>query len=51
MHRKPDHPIEDGLNAATALANRLIVATRNGKDFAGFGVETVDPFGTGATGP
>ena len=44
MHRKPDHLIEDAMIAATALTHGLTVATRNTKDFAGFGVNTVDPF-------
>jgi toxin FitB len=47
MHRKPDHLIEDAMIAAAALARGLIVATRNGRDFAGFGVKVFDPFGFG----
>lgn len=34
----------DGLIAATALAKGLVLATRNTKDFEGFGVEFVDPW-------
>ncbi len=35
----------DGLLAATALEYRLKVMTRNTADFAGIGVEVVNPFG------
>ena len=44
MHRKPDHLIEDAMIAATAKVRGLTVATRNGRDFEGFGVKVVDPF-------
>jgi toxin FitB len=37
-------PIKDSLIAATALTHDLIVATRNGLDFAKAGVRIVDPF-------
>lgn len=37
-------PIKDSLVAATALANDLIVVTRNGSDFKKAGVKIVDPF-------
>ena len=37
-------PIKDSLIAATALAHGLMVATRNGADFAHAGVKVVDPF-------
>jgi predicted nucleic acid-binding protein len=37
-------PVKDSLIAATALANGLAVATRNGVDFAKAGVDIVDPF-------
>jgi predicted nucleic acid-binding protein len=47
MHRKPDHLIEDAMIAAAALARGLTVVTRNGRDFAGFGVRVFDPFGFG----
>jgi hypothetical protein len=34
----------DGLIAATALVHRMIVVTRNGRDFAGTGVQILNPF-------
>jgi len=37
-------PIKDSLIAATALANDLVVVTRNRADFAKAGVRIVDPF-------
>ena len=37
-------PIKDSLIAATALANDLVVSTRNLSDFEKAGVEIVDPF-------
>ena len=37
-------PVADGLIAATAMANDLIVVTRNVKDFAPSGVRVFDPF-------
>ncbi len=37
-------PVKDSLIAATALAHRLRVATRNRRDFAAARVEVVDPF-------
>jgi predicted nucleic acid-binding protein len=36
----------DGLIAATAIAGELALATRNTKDFEGFGIELVDPWTT-----
>jgi len=44
MHGRSDELIEDAMIAATALTRRLIVATRDVRDFEGFGVETFDPF-------
>ncbi|MFO1037809.1 MAG: type II toxin-antitoxin system VapC family toxin [Geminicoccaceae bacterium] len=44
MHRQPADLIEDGLIAATALVHGLTVVTRNVRDFARFGVDTLDPF-------
>ena len=35
----------DGLIAATAMAHGLILATRNVKDFEGFGMDLIDPWG------
>ena len=34
----------DGLIAATAAANQLTLATRNTKDFEGFGIDLFDPW-------
>jgi hypothetical protein len=44
MHRQPDHLIEDGLIAATAIVHHLTVVTRNIRDFVLFEVETLNPF-------
>jgi predicted nucleic acid-binding protein len=44
MHRRPDHHLEDGLIAATALVRELTIATRNVDDFKPFGVAMVNPF-------
>lgn len=44
MHGRPDHHLEDGLIAATALTHGLMVVTRNTKDFKPFGVAQVNPF-------
>jgi predicted nucleic acid-binding protein len=34
----------DGLIAATAIAHDLTLATRNTKDFEGFGIDIIDPW-------
>lgn len=44
MHGKSPTLAMDAMIAAVALTHGLIVATRNVRDFAGFGVKTVDPF-------
>jgi toxin FitB len=44
MHRRPDHHLEDGLIAATALVRGLSVVTRNVRDFERFGVKLINPF-------
>ena len=44
MHGKPDHHLEDGLIAATAITHGLTVVTRNTKDFKPFKVELLNPF-------
>ncbi len=45
--RKMGRPLSalDGQIAATALANRMTVATRNTKDFLDCGLDVVNPFG------
>jgi predicted nucleic acid-binding protein len=37
-------PVVDGVIAATALHHQLILVTRNTKDFAGLGVEILNPW-------
>jgi predicted nucleic acid-binding protein len=44
MHGRGDHLIEDAMIAATARVHGLTVVTRNTRDFAPFGVKTLNPF-------
>jgi toxin FitB len=44
MVGKQDELIEDGMIAAVAVVHRLIVVTRNVRDFKPFGVEILNPF-------
>jgi toxin FitB len=44
MHRTCDTLYEDAMIAATAKVHKLIVVTRNVKDFKGFGVSVFNPF-------
>jgi predicted nucleic acid-binding protein len=44
MHRRSDDLLADALIAATAMTHHLIVVTRNVRDFAPLGVETLNPF-------
>jgi predicted nucleic acid-binding protein len=44
MHGKSDHLIEDGMIAATARTQGLIVATRNERDFKQLNVAVFNPF-------
>jgi len=44
MHRKSDTLADDARLAATALVHRLVVVTRNTRDFHPFGVDTFNPF-------
>ena len=44
MNKRSDDQTRDAMIAATAKVHRLIVVTRNTKDFRHFGVETLNPF-------
>ena len=44
MHKRSNTLFEDALIAATAIAYRLTVVTRNVRDFKALGVDCVDPF-------
>jgi predicted nucleic acid-binding protein len=47
MHRRSDELLADALIAATAATHHLVVVTRNVRDFAALGVETLNPFEMG----
>jgi predicted nucleic acid-binding protein len=44
MHRQSGTVAEDAMIAATALEHKLIVVTRNVRDFARFDVPVLNPF-------
>ena len=44
MHGKPSNIAMDAMIASVALTHGLILATRNIRDFEGFGVKVVNPF-------
>lgn len=44
IHRRSDTLLQDALIAAVAIVHRLIVVTRNVRDFEPFGVEIINPF-------
>ena len=44
MHRRSDTLVEDAFIAATASVHRLVVVTRNLRDFKTLGVDTLNPF-------
>lgn len=44
MHRRSDALVEDAFIAATATVHRMVVVTRNVRDFKTFGVQTLNPF-------
>jgi predicted nucleic acid-binding protein len=47
MHRRSGDLLADALIAATAVVHHLVVVTRNVRDFATLGVETLNPFEAG----
>ena len=44
MHRRSETLVEDAFIAATASVHRLVVVTRNVRDFKTLGVNTLNPF-------
>ena len=44
MHRRSDTLVEDAFIAATASVHRLVVVTRNVRDFKTLGVDALNPF-------
>ncbi len=46
MQRRSDDQMLDAMLAATAIVRNLTVATRNVRDFKGFGIDIVNPFAT-----
>ena len=44
MHGRSDTLMTDAMIAATAIVHELVVVTRNVRDFAPFGVATLNPF-------
>lgn len=44
MHHRPDALAEDAFIAATATVHRMVVVTRNVRDFKTLGVRTLNPF-------
>jgi predicted nucleic acid-binding protein len=44
MDRRPGQMLQDAMTAATARVHRMIVVTKNVRDFASFGVEVLNPF-------
>ena len=44
MHRQSDTLIQDALIGAVAIVNRLVVVTRNVRDFEQLGVPVLNPF-------